>query len=80
MERKFSNVNPPIHFTNWVIKNLKMCFSRDSIIEASESNKKFHPEDADLFNNLINEMYLFSHSEVLNYYNELSSENVLANN
>jgi hypothetical protein len=74
MEKVFLNQNPSEQFTLWVIKNLKQCFSRDSLIVACEANKKNHPEDKDLFDNLINEMHMFSHIDVLKYYQGIQME------
>jgi hypothetical protein len=74
MEKVFLNQNPSEQFTFWAVKNLEQCFSRDSLIMASEANKKNHPEDKELFDNFINEMYKYSHSDVLKYYREVKKE------
>lgn len=71
MEFRFKNTECPLVFVEWVIKNLKISFSRDNIIQACELNIRDHPEQEQLFRNFIEEMYFFSHHQVYVYYHNM---------
>jgi len=71
LSKSFINENPPSFFSYWVVENLSRCFSRDNMIDACKLNIEDHPEDKHLFENLIDEMYMYSHSKVLNHYKEM---------
>jgi hypothetical protein len=70
MNSEFLNVNPPNQFSEWVVENLNRCFNRENMTGACEKNIKDFPEDKELFQNLIIEMFMYSHSKVFNYYQE----------
>lgn len=80
--RKIYNENPPKDGVKWIVKNLKICFSRDGIIEACNSNIKSwlatgvgeDDKDIQFMRNLINEMYINSHAMMFEYYSRKLEE------
>ncbi|MGN4724039.1 hypothetical protein ACTFR8_23690 [Bacillus cereus group sp. MYBK15-3] len=80
--RKIYNENPPKDGVKWIVRNLKICFSRDGIIEACNKNIEHWLDNGvseddrgvQFMRNLINEMYVNSHAMMFTYYSEKLEE------
>lgn len=67
-QEMFKNDTPPLYFCEWVIRNLRQTFSKESLIVACEESIATYPGQKVLFQNLIFEITMNAHQDVLVYY------------